>query len=91
MPKDKRYKKLKLGFADGRINSFEEFFEELPKTRLIEDLGIHHDTFKKYITDPERFTYKITIHIASLIGIDDWEIIKLIYKEIENKRDKRKK
>jgi hypothetical protein len=91
MPKDKRYKKLKLGFTEGRINSFAEFFEELPKTTLIGDLGIHHETFKKFITDPEKFTYKITIHIASLIGVDDWEIIKLIYKEIEAKRGRRKK
>lgn len=91
MPKDKRYKNLKRLFAAGHINNFAEFFDALPKTVLIRDLGIHHKTFNKFILAPQGFTYKVTIRIASLVGVDDWEIIKLIYKEIENKRGNRKK
>jgi plasmid maintenance system antidote protein VapI len=91
MRKDKRYGNLKKLFAGSHINSFEDFFSEVPKTTLTRDLGMHHQTFNKLLEEPEGFTYKITIRIASLVGVEDMEITKLIYKEIAAKRTKGKK
>lgn len=56
------------------------------------DLGMHHQTFEKRLKDPEEFTFKEVIRIASQIDVDAEIIINLIYVQcVENRKRKGKK
>jgi len=91
MAKDKRYETIKYLIASGHIVRFMQIFEldVIPKTIVAQDLGMHHQTFEKLLKDPERFTYKQTFRIASLIEVDAKVVRDLIYAQcIENKGKK---
>jgi hypothetical protein len=81
MAKDKRYNTVKNLIAAGYIKSFSEILETVPKTVVAHDLGMHHQTFAKLIKCPEKFVFKDAFRIASLIEVDDRDIINLIYNQ----------
>jgi hypothetical protein len=92
MPKDKRYNTVKNLITGGYIKSLSEILDTVPKTVVARDLGMHHQTFDKLIKYPERFTYKDTFRIASLIEVDELVIINLIYNQcVIERKIKRKK
>jgi plasmid maintenance system antidote protein VapI len=92
MSKDKRYNTVKKLIMGGFIKTFSEILDTIPKTVLTKDLGMHHQTFKKIIKNPERLSFRDAFRIASFIEIDEQEIMTLIYNEcIVEKKAKRKK
>ena len=92
MAKDKRYGTVKKLIESGYIESFAGVLDNIPKTNVARDLGMHHQTFAKLIKSPEKFAFKDAIRIASLIDVDDMTIINLIYKQyVIEKKPKRKK
>ena len=91
MAKDKRYNTVKNLIESGYIKSFSGILENIPKTIVAHDLGMHHQTFEKLIHYPERIAFKDAFRIASLIGVEDMVIINLIYQYVLDKKLKRKK
>jgi len=90
MAKDKRYETVKKLIAGGHITCFSEILETVPKTIVAHDLRMHHQTFDKLLTYPEKFNLEDAISIASLIEVEDMEIIKLIYSQYIIEKKKRK-
>jgi hypothetical protein len=92
MVKDKRYDTVKKLIKGGYIKSFSEVLENIPKTNVARDLGMHHQTFGKLINSPEKFALEDAIKIASLIEVEDMVVIQLIYNQyLQEKKPKRKK
>src|SRR5581483_4577552 len=86
MAKDKRYRTIKNLITAGHITRFMQILEYVPKTVMAKDLGMHHQTFEKLLKDPEKFTFKQSFWIASLIEVEVKVIIDLTYAQcIENK------
>lgn len=81
MRRDPRYKKIANQFATGKISSFRDIFDTLPKTVVKVDMGMHHLTFSKRLNHPETFTLKEMVQLASLIGVSEMVLIDLIYKQ----------
>lgn len=91
MAKDKRYNTVKNLITAGYIQSFSEILDTVPKTVVAHDLGMHHQTFDKLIKCPERFIFKDAFRIASLIEVEELQIINLIYNQYTiDKKRKRK-
>lgn len=92
MAKDKRYETIKNLITTGHIIRFKQILDIVPKTTMAQHLGMHHYTFEKLLKDPERFTYKQSFAIASLIKVETKVMVDLIYAQcIENKNNKKKK
>ncbi|WP_207511092.1 hypothetical protein [Longitalea luteola] len=92
MAKDKRYETIRKLIITSQLTGFMQMFDIVPKTKMAQDLGMHHQTFKKLLKDPERFTYKQTFAVASLVDVEAKYIVDIIYAQcIENKNKKRKK
>jgi plasmid maintenance system antidote protein VapI len=53
----------------------------LPKTVLAKDLGMHHQTLTKLLTNPAKFTFEEAFRIAALIEVDPIAIVNLIAKQ----------
>lgn len=81
MEKDRRYNIVKKLLDSGQINRLKDVIDILPKTKLIQDLGIHHQTFEKCIGAPERFTLGQIYEVASLIESDELETLLLFHNE----------
>lgn len=81
MEKDRRYSIVKKLLDSGQLNRLKDIIDILPKTKLIRDLGIHHQTFEKCIGSPERFTLKQVYEVASLIESDEFETLLLFHNE----------
>jgi hypothetical protein len=79
MAKDKRYKTVRNLITAGYVKSFPEILDTIPKTVIANDLKMHHQTFTKLIKYPDRFTFKDAFRIASLIEVDEFTIVNLIY------------
>jgi hypothetical protein len=92
MAKDKRYNTVKNLISGGYIKTFREILDTVPKTTIAKDLGMHHQTFKKLLTHPERFTFKDAFRIAAIIDVEETKILDLIYQQCAtDRKSKRKK
>lgn len=92
MAKDKRYITVRKLIAVDQIHNFEELLDIIPKTVMVNDLGMHHQTFNKLLKNPENFTLKQAFSIAALIEVDEKIVVDLIYAQCMEKRNiKRKK
>ena len=90
--KDKRYTTIKNLMTGGFIKNFSQILDHIPKTIVFHDLGMHHQTFGKVIQNPALLSCEDAFKLASLIEIDEMEVLKLIYNEvIVEKKAKRKK
>ncbi|MFL5745955.1 MAG: hypothetical protein ACJ751_14880 [Niastella sp.] len=90
--KDKRYTTVNNLITGGFIKSFSQILDTIPKTVVFRDLGMHHQTFEKVVQNPAKLSCEDAFKLASLIEIDEMEILKLIYNEvIVEKKAKRKK
>jgi hypothetical protein len=58
---------------------------------VAKDLGMHHTTFNKLLSTPQRFTFDDAFHMAALIETDKKNITELIYNQCEEDRKKSKR
>ena len=92
MVKDKRYNTIKKLIIANALGSFAEILDTLPKTTLARDLGMHHQTFSKLLSNPAKFTFEDAFNIAALIEVDQMAIVNLIAKQcIADGKGKRKR
>lgn len=80
--KDKRYNTVRKLILANALGSFSEIFDTLPKTVLAKDLGMHHQTLTKLLSEPLKFSFERAFDIAGLIDVDPMAIVTLIGKEI---------
>lgn len=91
MPKDIRYKTLKVMIETGNTSSLEELFNVVPKTVVAADLGINYSRFQSRVNKPAEFTLEELIRLASFIETDSLNLIKLALADLEKKKTARKK
>ncbi len=92
MERDPRYKTIAKLIETRQVENFREIFDTLPKTVVKAAMGMHHNTFSKLLKNPENFTIKEMVRLASLFGVGDMAVIDLIYKQyLIDKSSKRKK
>ncbi len=80
MIKDKRYFALKTYMESGKIKSFSEIFDIVPKSTIVKDSGISYVRLNKKIFHPEKFTLKDLTSIARAIGVDSIKLFELVCK-----------
>ncbi len=91
MAKDKRYTTIKNLISGGYIKSFQEIFDNIPKSVIYKDLGMNSVRFNGLLDNVDKFVIKDLFHIAALIEVDEKIILDLIYNQYrQNKRAKRK-
>jgi hypothetical protein len=91
MAKDKRYNTAKKLIEMGAMKSISEILDVIPKTVIGLDMRMHHDTFKRLLSNPGNFTLNQIFQLASLIGVDKMTMLNLILQEISLGDSKRKK
>jgi hypothetical protein len=92
MPKDRRYITVKNLISAGYIKTFREIFDTVPKSVIAADLGFNNDRINNLMANVDRFIVKDLFKLASLIEVEEVEIMKLICNQhVVDKKGKRKK
>jgi hypothetical protein len=92
MPKDRRYITVKNLISAGYIKTFREIFDTVPKSVIAADLGFNNDRINNLMANVDRFIVKDLFSLASLIEVEEIEIMKLICNQhVADKKGKRKK
>jgi hypothetical protein len=92
MPKDRRYITVKNLISAGYIKTFREIFDTVPKSVIAADLGFNNDRINNLMANVDRFIVKDLFKLASLIEVEEIEIMKLICNQhTVDKKGKRKK
>jgi hypothetical protein len=88
MAKHKRYTTVKYLLIDGRIKSFRDIFDEIPKSVVARDLGINNVRFSKMLDNVELFLFKDVYRFAEKIEVEGKILIDLIDQEYMDKKRK---
>ncbi|HMH21395.1 MAG TPA: hypothetical protein VK563_06455 [Puia sp.] len=92
MGKDKRYTNVGYLIRDGRIKSFGEIFDVLPKTILAGDLWMNNTRFEKLRNNIPLFRLKDLYRMAELFEVEETEILTLVHNQyVLHKESKKKK
>jgi len=91
MAKDKRYNTAKKLFEMGAMTNISEILDVIPKTVIGKDMGMHHDTFNRLLSNPGNFTLNQIFQLAALIGVDKMAMLNLILQDLAARESKLKK
>lgn len=90
MDKEKAYKTLKRLLESGSIKDLEEIATIIGKTNVKDTIGMHYDTFRKRLKQPDGFMFKHIQRLADLVDVDPRIIANLIFDNLEKKGKKGK-
>jgi hypothetical protein len=90
MEKDKAYYTLKNLLESNKVEDLDLIVSLIGKTNLTKKIGIHYDTFRKRLKNPEDFSIKHIQRLANLIHVDPRLIVNLIFDTLEKKNKKAK-
>lgn len=79
--RDKRYGHIKPMFKTGKIKSFNDIFQFIPKTIDATDLGKKVDRFSVLMKRIDRFTLEELFMVASFCSLNEKQMIKLVMNE----------
>jgi hypothetical protein len=92
MTKDRRYNTVKNLIMGGYVKTLNEIFDTVPKTVVAKDMGTNLARLNKMIGDPQIYSFRDMVKLASLIEVDELAIMTLIYAQYQAlKKSKRKK
>jgi len=86
--KDKRYNFIKPMIGDGKIRSFNDIFDYIPKTVVATDLGKKVDRFNALMNKVEGFTLDELFKIARNCKIEEGKILELALNEYLHQKAK---
>ena len=76
----------------GYVKTLNEIFDTVPKTVVAKDVGTNLARLNKMIGDPQIYSFRDMVKLASLIEVDELAIMTLIYAQYQAlKKSKRKK
>jgi len=76
----------------GYVKTLNEIFDTVPKTVVAKDMGTNLARLNKMIGDPQIYSFRDMVKLASLIEVDELAIMTLIYAQYQAlKKSKRKK
>lgn len=79
--RDKRYGYIKPMFKTGKVKSFGDIFQFVPKTIIATDLGKKGDRFSRLMNRVDRFTLEELFMIATFCSLNEKQMIKLVMNE----------
>lgn len=88
MGKNNLYQSLKRYLESGNIEELDEIVNVIGKTNFSKTIGIHYNTFRKRINQPERFEIVHIKRLADAIQVDPRIIINLILDNLDKKGNK---
>jgi|ADGO01.1.fsa_nt_gi hypothetical protein len=92
MPKDHRYKTVKVLIESGLIAEFNQIFLYIPKSVVSEDLGINYSRFVRLLQQVELFRLKELMLMSNFFEIDGKVMIELAHNQyLADKRAKYRK
>lgn len=91
MEKEKAYKTLKRLLESGSIEDLDEIVNIVGKTNLTNTIGMHYDTFRKRLNNPEDFSIKHIQRLANLIQVDPRLVANLIFDSLDKKKARKGK
>jgi len=92
MPKDHRYKTVKVLIESRLITEFNQIFLYIPKSVVSEDLGINYNRFVLLMQQVELFRLKELMLMSSFFEIDGKVMIELAHNQyLADKKAKHKK
>jgi hypothetical protein len=75
---DPRYNYIKLLLTDGKIQSFLDIFDHIPKTIVANDLGKNVARFTELMHRIEKFTLEELLQIGTYCKLTSTETLKLV-------------
>ena len=92
MPKDHRYKTVKVLIESGIITEFNQIFLYIPKSVVSDDMGINYSRFVRLLQQVELFRLKELIMMSGFFEVDGKAFIELAHSQyILDKKVKTKK
>jgi hypothetical protein len=88
MPKDSRYKTVKILIEGGHVKTFAEIFQHIPPSVVSNDFGTNYTRFVKLIDNPSDFKLRELYTLASHFQVDSKIMLDLAYNQ--EKKVKRK-
>jgi hypothetical protein len=89
--RDSRYNLIKPMIADGKIGTFNDIFEYIPKTIIATDLGKKVDRFNKLMNKVEGFTLEEIYRIGSFCDLGERQMYELVEAEYFKSKSKIKR
>jgi hypothetical protein len=86
--RDSRYDLIKPMIEKGKISSFNDFFNYIPKTIVATDLGKKVNRFTLLMNRVEMFTLAELFIIAKFCEITETEIVQLVMKDYHKTKSK---
>lgn len=87
--KDRRFEIAQVMFHAGRIRHFTEIFDFVPKTVVVNRLGMKGDRWNYLVKHLDEFDLKHFFMIAMWVGISERDIMELVMTEFEEARRER--
>lgn len=88
MPKDKRYKTIRILIEGNHISTFKEVFDHIPKTIVGKDLGIHFRRFNRMVIRVQEIKVKDIFQLSVFFGVDEMLVFNLIYTQLKKAKKK---
>lgn len=89
--RDRRYQIIKPMLNDGKIKSFLEIFEFIPKSTVAADLGINSDRFNKLMKRIDWFTLDELFLLAKFCDLDERQMMELVFYDYYKSKSKIKR
>ena len=87
--RDRRYSVVKLFYDQGKIQTFKDIFEFIPKSVVAKDLGKKVDRFTVLINKVEKFKVEELFRIGRFCSLDEDAIMNLVLKEHQIQKPRR--
>jgi hypothetical protein len=92
MPRDHRYKTVKVLIDSGIITEFNQIFLYIPKSVVSEDMGINYSRFVRLLQQVELFRLKELIIMSGFFEVEGKALIELAHSQyVSERRIKNKK
>lgn len=89
MPKDARYKTVKILIEGGHITTFTQIFDHIPKSTVNSDFGGHYTRFNRLVIDPSDLKLREVYTLAGLFEVEEEALLKLVFNQ--HSKTKKKK
>lgn len=87
MPKDKRYRTLKILIEGGYVANFKEIFDHIPKTIVGKDMGIHFRRFHRMVAKVTEVKVKDIFMLSEFFDVDEKLLFDLIYRQCKKRKE----
>jgi len=89
--KDRRYRAIKSLIQSNGIQKFQDIFSIIPISIVKEDMKVNYNTLRRRIDNPQLLTVKDILALSELFEIDSLELMKVIFLDLKEQKQKKSK